>query len=219
MFRRNQVAVLSLVLGLCVPVLAQPERPIQASARSVVAQAPAAPGASPKVKDDHRYRHLDNQEEEDLLDEGPVETEPKTLDFLRTYEPEVFQEIEKMKTVDPEEYGHMITMESHHVRMLEDLQTDDKEGFRLAIAQLRAHDRVGALAQACREGDHANRAELKAAVEQLFDARQASERHQLELDRKDLEDSEKELQTRDSKRASIVEHYVHSITIPDAERW
>src|ERR1017187_8552437 len=113
----------------------------------------------------------------------------------------------------------MVTMESHHVRALEDLKTEDPEGFRLSIAELRAHHRVGALAQSCRENNHANKPALKAAAEQLFNARQATERHQIELDRKDIDERTKDLQSRTSNRARIVENYIETISIQDSERW
>ena len=206
MFKRTQLAAVSLVLGLCIPAFAQ-----EGTARSV--------SSVPSATNAHAYHHLDTAEEDELLDAGPAETEAKTVEFLQTHEPEVYREIERVKLSDPAEYAHMITMESHHVKNLEDLQIDDAEGFRLALVQLRAHDRVGALAEACRENNHPDKNALRAAVDQLFEARQAAERHQLELSRKDLDEQAKELQSRDSKRASIVDNYVHSITVSDSERW
>jgi hypothetical protein len=207
MLRSKQFAILNLNLllmgGLCLPALAQD-----------------SPGSRPAPTTvDHKYRHLDHQEEDALLDAGPAETTEKTLDFLRTYEPDIYREIDKMKITDPEEYGHMITMESHHVRTMEDLKTEDPEGFRLTVAELCAHDKVGALAQSCRENKSVDKPALNAAAEQLFEARQAVDRHQIERDRKDIEARTQELQSRSNNRAKIVDHYIQSISLQDADRW
>jgi hypothetical protein len=215
MLKRQHIAVIALSLGLCLPACAQPASQGQSGSMA----RPAGTGHSGSAMDDsERYQHGDVQDEEEILEQGPVETEQKTLDFLRVNEPEIYQQLDAARTSDPTEYQHMVTMESHHVRALEDLQTDDPEGFRLTIAELRAHDRVGVLARACREKG-GNKAELKAAVDQLFEARMQSERHELDLDRQDLASRDKELQLRESKRQSIVDHYVQSVSVPEAERW
>ena len=216
MLKRKPVAILSLVVGLCVPAFAQEGGP---AGRTIPAVSTDASGSNLGLKADHPYHHLDNPAEEELLDAGPAETSEKTVNFLRAYEPEIWKEIKRMKTEDPEECEHMITMESHHVRALEDLKAYDPLGFRLSITELRAHHRVGALARSCRDNDHANKPALRAAAEKLFDARQASEQHQIELDREDISERTKDLRSRKSMRTRIVDHYIQSISIQDAERW
>lgn len=212
---RKQVAVIALTLGLFAPALAQETHPA------------AMPPAQQTMTPGEKSFHQDAQKvEQDLNDEGNsddmemAETQEKTLQFLRTNEPEMYAEMDKIRTSDPDQYQRMVTMESHHVRSFEDLQETDPEGFRLQIAELRAHDRVGLVARNYQvENSHGNKADLKAAVDQLFAARQAVERHDIEMARKDVSEWATELQAREAKRTSIVDHYVQEISYPDSERW
>jgi len=154
---------------------------------------------------------------------APQEMEKRVMEALREVDPDRAQELQALKSSEPEAFQRAFMEVAQRVMMLEQMKRVDPQSYQAAVDEMRLETRVLRVSRKYREAPSDKRAAMEKEMRTLLvaqlEAREAAMRHRIERMESELAQMKKRLEERSKNRASIVDRRLAELTGDPGSEW
>ena len=155
---------------------------------------------------------------------GPAEKEEDLTAFVREVNPAMAEHIEKVRTINPEEYKKMLGDVSNQYREIKQLEATRPELAKTALEAIKLEARVGELVERYKQthdtqGKEKLRAEIKTILTQSIDKQIVMQEAQAAYIENELRQLKMKIAQKKQNKDKIVEKRLSDLTAEDYLQW
>lgn len=151
------------------------------------------------------------------------EVEAKFLAFMKQIDPSSSEELSRLKAQNPQQYQRVLAEGAERMQMLSEMQKRDPAAYQDMVNEIRLEGSARRIGESYRNASADKKAALKDQLRQvlgqLFDAREANRKHQIDRLEKDLASMKATLGQRAKNKAAIVNRRLDDMLSEPATAW